>query len=298
MTSKELQEIIKSLISGRLPEDIGIEEQRDIMEAGSTLVPLAPDVKCEPVNAGGISAEYVSVPESDERCVIYYLHGGGYFAGSIATHRELASRLARSTRARALLIDYRLAPECPFPAAVDDAVAGYRWLLSTGIKPANIIVAGDSAGGGLTIATLVALRDADDPLPAAAVGISPWVDLACAGESYVTKADIDPVLTGRDSIVRYAGLYLGEVDPHMPLASPLYADLAGLPPLLIMVGTAEILYDDSAGLAEKAQAAGVAVVFEPWEDMIHDWPIFAYMLPEGQQAIERIGKFVKEHIGE
>jgi acetyl esterase/lipase len=179
---------------------------------------------------------------------------------------------------------------------VEDSTAVYRWLLGTGVNPGRMVIAGDSAGGGLTMATLVALRDARDPLPAAAVCLSPWVDLEGLGESATTKAAVDPMIQGK-AIAEGAKAYLAGADPRTPLAAPLYADLAGLPPLLIQVGTAEVLLDDSTRLAERARSAGVDVTLEPWDDMIHVWQIFAAMLPEGQQAIDRIGEFVRKHTG-
>jgi monoterpene epsilon-lactone hydrolase len=294
MASKELQAIIDVFRSRPVLGEFSIEELRAQMEADSTQFPLAPDVRCQPVAAGGVPAEWVTTPESVEERVIYYLHGGGYVAGSITTHREMASRLARAAKARVLLIDYQLAPEHPFPAAVEDAVAGYRWLLSSGVKPTRVAIAGESAGGGLSVATLVALRDALEPLPAAAVAVSPWVDMQAVGESMVSRAAVDPLLQ-RDMLLEMARNYLGNADPRTPLASPIHADLAGLPPLLIQVGTAEVLYDDATRLTERAESAGVEVVLEPWEDMIHMWPAFAAMLPEGQQAIDRIGEFVQKH---
>jgi acetyl esterase/lipase len=207
----------------------------------------------------------------------------------------MISRLSRTAAARALAIDYRLAPEHPFPAAVEDATAAYRWLLSGGVDPAGVVIAGDSAGGGLTVATLVALRDAGDPLPAAAVCLSPWVDMEGLGESMTAKADVDPMIQ-RGEILEMAQAYLGEADPRTPLAAPLYADLTGLSPMLIQVGTAEVLLDDSIRLAERARAAGVDVTLEPWDDMFHVWQAFALLLPEGQQAIDRIGEFVRERL--
>jgi monoterpene epsilon-lactone hydrolase len=296
MASKELQAVVNVFKSRPALGDLSIEEQRAVLEASSTQFPLAQDVQCQPIDAKGVPAEWVTTPESDKERCIYYLHGGGYVVGSINTHREMASRLARAAGASVLLIDYRLAPENPFPTAVEDAMTGYRWLLSSGINPARVVIAGESAGGGLMVATLVALRDAGEPLPAAAVTISPWVDLECLGESMVTKAEVDPLLQ-RDALLTMAKAYLGDTDPRTPLASPIYADLTGLPPLLIQVGTAELLFDDATCLAERAESAGVEVVLEPWEDMIHAWHIFAAMLPEGQQAIDRIGEFVRKHTG-
>jgi monoterpene epsilon-lactone hydrolase len=294
MASKELQAVIDVFRSRPVLTEFSVEELRAQMEADATQFPLAPDVRCQPVAAGGIPAEWVTTAESVEERVIYYLHGGGYVAGSINTHRELASRLARAAKARVLLIDYRLAPEHPFPTAVEDAVTGYHWLMSRGVKPARVTIAGESAGGGLSVATLVALRDALEPLPAAAVTVSPWADMEALGKSMVSRAAADPLLQ-RDMLLEMARNYLGNADPRTPLASPIHADLAGLPPLLIQVGTAEVLYDDARRLAERAESAGVEVVLEPWEDMIHMWPAFAAMLPEGQQAIDRIGEFVQKH---
>jgi acetyl esterase/lipase len=177
---------------------------------------------------------------------------------------------------------------------VEDSTAAYRWLLRQGMEPHRVVIAGDSAGGGLAIATLVALRDAGDPLPAAGVCLSPWVDLEGLGESMTTKVDLDPLIE-RENLVKMGRLYLGEFDPRTPLAAPLYADLGGLPPLLIQVGTAEALLDDATRVAEKASAAGVDVTFEPWDDMIHVWQIFASMLPEAREAIDRIGEFIRKH---
>nr|ADM67446.1 esterase MY09-2 [uncultured bacterium] len=275
---------------------LSVEEQRKGMEEIASQFPPADDVKCEPVDAAGVPAQWISAPDADPERVIYYLHGGGYVIGSVSTHRDIISRIARASGARALAIDYRLAPEHPFPAAVEDSTAAYRWLLSTGADPARTVIAGDSAGGGLTVATLIALRDAGDPLPAAAVCLSPWIDMEALGESMTTKADADPTVE-RQGLLQMAKAYLGDAHPRTPLAAPLYADLTGLPPLLIHVGTAETLLDDSTRLAERASAAAVDVTLEPWDDMIHVWQYFAAMLPEGQQAIERIAGFIGEHIG-
>ncbi len=294
MASQQIQTIVQTLRSMPRLDQLSIQEQRAAMEAFAAQFQLPEDVRCEPVDAGGLPAEWIATPGAADERIIYYLHGGGYAIGSIKTHRELISRLSRAAGARALAIDYRLAPEHPFPAALDDATAAYRWLLSTGVDPAAIVIAGDSAGGGLTVATLVALRDAGDPLPAAAVCLSPWVDLEGIGDSMSTKAEVDPMVQ-REGLLKMAKAYLGDAHPRTPLAAPLYADLRGLPPLLIQVGTTETLLDDATRLAERARAAGVDVLLEPWDDMIHVWHFFAAALPEGQQAIDRIGEFVREH---
>jgi acetyl esterase/lipase len=270
MASQQLQTIIHAIRSAPDLHGAPIEQRRAAMEAATWLLPVPNDVKREPVDADGVPGEWISAPGVDPDRTIYYLHGGGYSMGSVNTHREMVSRISRASGARALAIDYRLAPEHPFPAAVEDSTTAYRWLLSTGADPARLVIAGDSAGGGLTVATLVALRDAGDPLPAAAVCLSPWVDMEGIGESMTTKAEADPMVQ-RDDLIEGAQAYLGGADPRTPLAAPLYADLTGLPPLLIHVGTAETLLDDSTRLAERAKSAGVDVTLEPWEDMIHVW---------------------------
>ena len=269
-----------------------IKALRGVME-GMSAFPSAGETKCTPVTAGGVPAEWISAPGAADDRVILYVHGGGYVLGSIVTHREMVARLSKASGARGLVLDYRLAPEHPFPAAVDDAMAAYRWLLSQNIKPTNIVVAGDSAGGGLALATLLAIRDAKLPLPAAGVCISPWVDMEGTGESMVTRAKADPVVQ-KQGLLGMAQLYLGGKDPKSPLAAPLHADLTGLPPLLIQVGDAETLLSDSTRITEKAKKAGVKVELEVWPEMPHVWHLFAPILPEGQQAIEKIGKYVRQ----
>nr|BAN08472.1 hypothetical protein [uncultured bacterium] len=273
-----------------------VEEARAGFEQVASMFPVDADIKREVVSAGGVKAEWVSAPDADAGRAVLYLHGGGYVIGSINTHRSLAARLSRASNARVLVIDYRLAPEHPHPAAVDDSVAAYRWMLTQGLKSARIAVAGDSAGGGLTVATLLAIRDAKLPLPGAGACLSPWVDLEGIGESMTTKAGVDPIVQ-KAGLLQMAAAYLGGKDPRTPLAAPLYADLSGLPPLLIQVGTAETLLDDASRLAERARKAGVTVTYEPWEDMIHVWHLFAPMLDEGQHAVhavDRIGEFVRK----
>jgi len=296
MPSQELGFVIDMLRSRPVSPDVTVAEMRAGLEAMVSAFHVTSDATFESTDAGGMPAEWVAAPAATAERIILYLHGGGYVVGSINTHRDLAARLSRAAAARVLLIDYRLAPEHPHPAAVEDAVAAYRWLLSTGAAASRIVVAGDSAGGGLTVATLVALRDGGTPLPAAGVCLSPWVDLEGIGESMTAKAAADPMVQ-RDPLRKMAALYLGGQDPRTPLAAPLYANLSGLSPLLIQVGTAETLLDDSTRLAERARKAGVNVTLEPWEDMIHVFQAFAPILPEGREAIERIGAFVKQQTG-
>ncbi len=294
-TSEALTSLIRWLTSRPRPEHPTVEELRLGFDILGSKLPPQPEVEIEAVQAGTVPAEWVIAPGADAERIVLYLHGGGYVIGSPATHRGLAGRLSAAAAARVLLIDYRLAPEHPFPAAVDDATAAYRWLLASGVSPARLVIAGDSAGGGLTVATLVALRDAGEPLPAAGICLSPWVDLEGTGDSMTTKAAVDP-LVQRDLLLQMARWYLAGTDPRTPLAAPLHADLRGLPPLLVHVGTAEVLFDDASRLAAKARAAGVEVTLEPWEDMIHVWHLFAPLLPEGQQAIERLGAFIRQRI--
>ncbi|HEV8322190.1 MAG TPA: alpha/beta hydrolase [Myxococcota bacterium] len=298
MASEALQFIIdmfRAMTASR--PSPSVDEMRDTWESLASQVPAAPDLRVEQVLANGVPAAWFVVPEAAADRAVLYLHGGAYVAGSLNTHRDLITRVGRAARARVLGVEYRLAPEDPFPAAVNDAVAAWRWLVSPtggGVAPRRAAIAGDSAGGGLTVATLVSLRQSGDPLPAAAACLSPWVDLEGIGPSMTARAALDPIVS-RDNLVRMGRHYLGGKDPRTPLAAPLYADLTGLPPLLVQVGTAEALWDDAGRLAERARAAGVDVTLEPWEDMIHAFQAFASVLPEGQQAITRLGEFIVRH---
>jgi acetyl esterase/lipase len=294
MPSEMLQMIVDMMRARQsvIPPDTDPVLMRENMERMTGAMELPADVATEAVLAGGVPAEWVSTPGAADDRVVLYLHGGAYVVGSVNTHRDLAGRISRASGARVLNVDYRLAPEHPHPAAVDDATAAYRWLVAGGHAASRLAIAGDSAGGGLTVATLVALRDQGQPLPSAGVCFSPWVDLEGVGESMVTRAAADPMVQ-REHLVRMAKLYLGGLPPRTPLAAPLYADLSGLPPLYIQVGTAETLLDDSTRLAERARKAGVEVTLELWDDMIHVFQAFAMMLPEGQQAIDKIGTFLR-----
>ncbi len=292
MASEELAKVIAMIKSVPRDPTASVERMRGAMEKVSEHV--ARDVKCEAVSAGGVPAEWIVPPGAADDRVILYLHGGGYVMGSINTHRAMIARIARASQAKALALDYRMGPEHRFPAAVDDACAAYRWLVAEEYKPGRIVIAGDSAGGGLTLATLLALRDAGAPLPAAAVPISPWADLEGTGASVETRAAVDPMVD-KAGLLRMAEMYIGDRDPKDPLISPIYGDYKGLPPMLIQVGDAEVLLDDSTRVAEKARAAGVKVELEAWPEMFHVWHVFAKILPEGQQAIDRIGEYVLAH---
>ena len=296
MPSPQFQELVRTLRAAPDRSRLTIAELRAAHEQKAAQYPLAPDVSCEACNLDGVPAEWISAPGAAADRILLYFHGGGYYRGSINTVREMVSRISRVSGMRGLAIDYRLAPEHPFPAAVDDALTAYRWLLANRYNPRHLAVGGDSAGGGLTIALLVALRDQGEPLPAAGVCLSPWVDLTQSGESYITKATEDPSIT-KAYLDQYAAVYLQGADPRTPLASPLFADLHGLPPLLIQVGTAEVLLDDALRLARKAQEAGVTVELEQWQDMVHVWQNNGPTLPEGQDAVRRIGAFLRKYLG-
>ena len=275
-----------------VPEGASLQEMRDGLDSMGGMFPSLEGVTAAKVDAGGVDAEWFDVAGGDSGRVLLYLHGGGYLIGSVQSHRPMIERVTKASNGRVLAINYRLAPENPFPAAVDDAVAAYRWLLAQGYRAERIGIAGDSAGGGLTIATLVALRDGGDPMPACAVPISPWVDMECTGDSIASRAAVDPMVQ-KDILLQMGGAYLNGADPKSPLAAPLHADLSGLPPLLIQVGDAEVLLDDSTRIEQKLKAAGVDVTVEVWEDMIHVWHLFAPMLDKGQEAIDRLGAFVQ-----
>jgi len=263
----------------------------------ATLAPPARAVPAaiEPTVAGGVPAEWLTPPGADASRVLYYLHGGGFVACSPATHRRMVARIAGRAGLRALLPDYRLAPEHPYPAALDDCVAGYQHLLQLGLAPERIVIAGDSAGGALTLGTLLRLRDAGVPLPAGAVCLSPATDATLSGGSFVSRADDDALLAPAFCRSVIAAYLPDEADRLGPYASPLRAELAGLPPLLLQVGTHEILHDDSTRFAERARSAGVDVTLEVWDGMWHVFQMFD--APESRRAVERIAQFVRAKTG-
>lgn len=292
MTTAQLHSLVTLLRSRPAPETPDVGQARLGFEKMAEVLGGAPDAQCEKVDASGVPAEWVAAPGHDAQRAVLYLHGGGYAIGSINTHRRLAYDISAASGARVLVIDYRLAPEHPFPAAVDDATTAWRWLLQQGLATNRLAIAGDSAGGGLTLATLVNLRDQKLGLPACAVAISPWVDLEGLGTSITTRSAQDPMVQ-KAGLLWMAGMYLNGKDAKTPLAAPLHADLKGLPPILVQVGTAETLLDDATRLAEKLHAAGGDVRLAVWPNMLHVFPLFAPILSEGREGCIEIGAFIR-----
>jgi len=289
-----MQNVINLLRTQIESMELSVEAIRSGLDQLAIMSKLPKDVKCEPIDAGGVPAEWITTPDTKNENVILYLHGGGFIAGSINTHRDLVSRISRISKTRILIIDYRLAPEHPYPAGLEDCITAYKWLVNNEkVATSNIIIAGDSAGGGLTVSCLLSLRDEGFPLPSAAICLSPGLDATMSGESFKTKVELDPFLTP-DSVKFMIEQYLGNTDPQE--VSILDANLEGFPPLLIQVGSSEILLDDSTLLAELAEKAGVDVKLEIWEDMIHVFQAFAAFAPESREAIEKIGEFVQKHL--
>jgi acetyl esterase/lipase len=296
LADDELSQLIAGLRAGG--PDLGAppEESRPAFEALLATLPVADDIRFTPETLGGVPGLRAETDGMATDAALLYLHGGAFVVGSAQGYRGLAAELGRAGGLTTHAIDYRLAPEHPFPAAIDDAVAAYRALLDQGIAPGRIAIAGDSAGGGLTLSTLVSLREAGLPLPACGLLLSPWADLACEGASITGKAAQDPSLT-EAGLRATAAYYLNGADPRTPLASPIHADLSGLPPLLIQVGSAEILLDDAVRVAAAVGAADGAVRLAIWPEMVHVWQAFAFMLGAGRAAIAEAGAFLSSHTG-
>ena len=294
--SPQLDQVISLMRARAATPRHTIDEDRQSYETMMTSMPQDGDIQTERVGVGGVPAEWVRAPGAQDDQIMLYVHGGGYVVGSMRTHRAMLSYLSRASGFSVLGLDYRLAPENPFPAPVEDTLAAYGWLLANGYDPRKITLGGDSAGGGLVVAALVAMRYLGQPLPAAGVCLSPWVDMEGTGASFTTNAHADPSVS-QERIVNLAGVYLAGKDPRAPLASPMHADLRGLPPLLVQVGAIETLLDDAKVLTERAKEAGVEVDLEVWDDMPHVWHLFAPILPEAQEAIAHIGDFLRKHVG-
>jgi len=257
--------------------------------------PVPADALVTWIDDPDIRGEWVAARGARDEAALLYLHGGAYSVGTPALYRELCLKLSAASGLRVLSLDYRLAPEHPFPAAVEDALGAWQWLRGQGFPASRLAIAGDSAGGGLALATLLALRDADESLPACAFGLAPWTDLRATGESVMLNARSDPYIVAR-LLKPVAELYLNGADPGDPLASPLYGDPHGLPPLLLHVSEIEVLLSDSLRFAEQARAAGVAMELKVWPEMAHVFQLFARVIPEARRSIAEIGDFCRRHI--
>jgi acetyl esterase/lipase len=292
MSSPESQQIRATFVNDREMVHVPVEIQRREWEEAAALAVLPPNTTVRPISAAGVSCEMVCCSCRELDHLMFYLHGGGFTSGSCRTHRDLAARLSLVCGLPVLVVDYRLAPENPFPAGLEDAVKVYRWMIHKGTLPDHIIVGGDSSGGGLVMSMLGTLHAAGDPLPTAGVLMSPWLDLALTGESLHSRAALDP-LVSQEGLRACIKDYVGDRDPQNPLISPLFADLHGLPPLLVQVGDHEVLLSDSESLCRRAKAVGVEITLEVWPEMWHVWHAFAAQVPEAQAAIDRIGEYVR-----
>ena len=287
---------VRALLTSK-PRPVGWAERRQRLDEVGSFWPVASDVKLDPVDLDGVPGEWSAVPGSDTSRVLLFFHGGGYCSGSLRSHRRMVTEAGRSARIRTLAVGYRLAPEHPFPAAMEDALTAWRFLRKQGIAAKHIAVGGDSAGGGLAVVLNNELRDAKEKLPGCAWLVSPWTDLTMSGSTLTTKDNVDPII--------HAG-YLGEladacVPPGTgrkdPRVSPLYAELNGLPPMLIQVGSAETLLEDATRFAAAAGAADVSVTLEIWPHMIHAWPMWNAHLKSGRSALAHAGTFMRAHLG-
>ncbi len=283
---------IRALL-GAKPRPVGWAERRQRIEEVGAAWPVAADIRLDPFRIGAFDAEWSLAPGSDPDRVLLFFHGGGYCSGSIVSHRRLVTEAGRAAGMRTLAIGYRLAPEHPFPAALDDAARAWQFVLDGGFRPGAIVVGGDSAGGGITLALLGQLRDAGAALPACGWLLSPWTDLTLSGETLTTKDAVDPLIH-RGYLAELADAYVpAGLDRRDPRVSPLFAPFAGLPPLLIQVGSDETLLADSTRLAAEAGAAGVAVTLEIWPHMIHAWPLWNARLERGRAALASAGAFMR-----
>ena len=288
---------VRALLSSK-PRPVGWSERRKRLDEVGSVWPVANDVELTAVDVNDLPGEYSIVPGSDPSRVLMFLHGGGYCSGSIVSHRRLVTEAGRAARMRTLALAYRLAPEHPFPAAYDDALTAWRFLRHQNIPAADIAIAGDSAGAGLTLALISRLRDAHEELPACAWLISPWMDLTLSGSTLASKAAVDPLMH-KDYLNELADAYLpAGMDRRDPRVSPLYADFGSFPPLLIQVGSDETLLDDSTRLGARAGAADVAVTLEIWPHMIHAWPLWNAHLEDGRRSLANAGAFIRASLNE
>jgi epsilon-lactone hydrolase len=286
---------VRALLSSK-PRPVGWQERRQRIEEVGSVWPVAEDIEFERVDIDGVPGEWSIAPDSDASHVLLYFHGGGYCSGSILSHRRLVTEAGRAAKVRTLAIEYRLAPEHPFPAAFDDAFSAWRFLRTSGIAAGHIAVGGDSAGGGLTLALINRLRDAGEQVPGCAWLISPWTDLTLSGSTLVTKDAVDPIIH-KAYLAELADAYLPpDMDKRDPRVSPLFANLGGLPPTLIQVGACETLLEDSTRLARAAGAANIAVTLQVWPDMIHAFPMWNAHLEPGRRALAEAGEFVRRQL--
>ncbi len=290
------KEAVRRLIKGLQIRQTDIPFVRRVGDSITAKIPLPPGTNIKPILFDKFSAEMIRPPRARQDFVLLYFHGGGYVMGSTKTHRAFIAKIVNEVGIRALSVDYRLAPENPFPASLEDALEAYNWLTQEiKIEASQIIVGGDSAGGGLSVALMLALREMGKPLPAAAFCIAPWTDLTVSGSSVVENRDKDSMIQHFD-IPSWAKMYYSTYDPHHPLISPLFADLQGLPPILLQVSEDEILRDDSVRFAWKARTAGVEVELQKWKGLIHVWQMFWQYIPEARDAIKQINLFIERHI--
>ena len=287
-----LKNIIDAKLKNRYTANKTIDQLRKETKDAGNIIPLPKNTKFKRVSVGNIDAEWITCGEFETDKIFMFMHGGGYYRGSIASTRATVARISAEAKVRCLSIEYRLAPEYPFPAAIDDTYTAYNWLLKEGVKPKNIIVSGQSAGGGLCLALLLKLKENFFSQPRGAVALSPWTDLTQSGKTMKINADIDPVIS-KKYLDRMANLYLAKTPNTTPLASPLYGELSGLPPLLVQVGSAETMLDDSRRFVEKAKEAKVDVQIEVYKDMFHGWHGSAHILKDGEKAIKNIGLFCR-----
>jgi monoterpene epsilon-lactone hydrolase len=288
-------EVVRALLSSK-SRPAGWPERRQRLDEVGSVWPVAGDVKLAPVDLGGVGGEWSIVPGSDATRVLLFFHGGGYCSGSTLSHRRMVTEAGRAAGARTLAVGYRLAPEHPFPAALDDAMTAWRFLRGQGVAAAHIAVGGDSAGGGLTAALINRLRETRDELPACAWLVSPWTDLTMSGSTLASKDAVDPLIH-KGYLVELADAYLPRgLDRRDPRVSPLYSDLRGFPPTLVQVGSDETLLDDAVRFAAAAGAADVATTLEIWPHMIHAWPLWNARLEPGRRALASAGTFMRAHL--
>ncbi len=290
---KVLKNIIEAKRKNPYTENKTIDQLRKETETAGFLIPLPKKIKYKKVVAGNVDAEWITCGEVNENKIFMFMHGGGYYRGSVAATRATVARISAEAKVKCLSIDYRLAPENPFPAAIDDTFSAYEWLINEEIQPKNIIVSGQSAGGGLCLALLLKIKENNISQPLGAVALSPWTDLYQSGETMIKNEKIDPVIS-KKYLDRFAKLYFPDLNNMSHLASPIIGELSGLPDILIQVGSAETMLDDSTRFYEKAKKANVNVKLEIWEDMFHGWHNNAHVLKDAENAITSIGNFCRK----